>query len=175
MRQLGSTELKRLHREWRRRTDGEVSIILDSIAGPFNLGAIIRSAAAYRIDHIWVAASQIDPTNTKVSRTALGTDRYVEWTATETTAEAIALARARGHRIVGLELAEGAEPIHHADLSAPICLVVGHEDRGLSKPTLEALDAAVYLPQLGKVGSLNIATATAIALWEIRRQTWGEN
>ena len=45
---LTSTELKRLHREWRRRASARLSIGLDGVQGPFNVGAIIRSAAAYQ-------------------------------------------------------------------------------------------------------------------------------
>jgi len=52
------------------------------------------------------------------------------------------------------------------------CLVVGHEDRGCTPATLAACDAVAYLPLLGKVGSLNVATAASIACYEVRRQTW---
>jgi tRNA (guanosine-2'-O-)-methyltransferase len=50
--------------------------------------------------------------------------------------------------------------------------VIGHEDHGVGKAALAACDGAVYLPMLGKVGSLNVATATAIALYEVRRSSW---
>jgi tRNA (guanosine-2'-O-)-methyltransferase len=50
--------------------------------------------------------------------------------------------------------------------------VVGHEDRGLTAATLAACDDVAFLPLLGKVGSLNVATAAAIACYEVRRQGW---
>jgi tRNA (guanosine-2'-O-)-methyltransferase len=53
-----------------------------------------------------------------------------------------------------------------------VCLVVGHEDRGLSPETLAGCDAVTFIPQLGRIGSLNVATATAIALYELRRRDW---
>ena len=52
------------------------------------------------------------------------------------------------------------------------CLVVGHEDRGCSPATLDACDEVAFVPLLGKVGSLNVATAASIALYELRRQHW---
>lgn len=168
-RQLDGTGMKRLHRSWRRQELSPLELLIDGVNGPFNLGAIIRTAAAYRVDHLWIAASQIDPTNDKVGKTALGTDRYVQWTAVESAAEALADIRKRSLRILGVELAEGAQPVHTVDLDGPVCLVIGHEDRGISKPTLEACDEIVYFPQLGKVGSLNIATAASLAIWEVRR------
>jgi tRNA (guanosine-2'-O-)-methyltransferase len=53
-----------------------------------------------------------------------------------------------------------------------VCMAIGHEDHGLTSATLAACDAVAYLPLLGRVGSLNVATATSIALYELRRQGW---
>jgi tRNA (guanosine-2'-O-)-methyltransferase len=92
---------------------------------------------------------------------------------TETAGRAIELARAAGYEVVGLELAQGAQPLPEASLGPDVCLVIGHEDRGVRPATLERCDRVVYLPQLGRVGSLNVATATSIALYELRRREWG--
>ena len=53
-----------------------------------------------------------------------------------------------------------------------MCLVIGHEDRGLSKAALAECDSVVFLPQLGRIGSLNVATAASIAMYEARRQAF---
>ncbi len=172
-RNLTSTELKRLHRDWRRRTAGRVAVILDGVQGPFNVGAVIRTAAAERVDKVWFAGGATTPENSKVGKTALGTDRYLETAVCDTTAEAIAQAGNAGYIVVGVELAEGATALHELDLSGDVCLVVGHEDRGMGKDALEACDAVGFVPQLGKVGSLNVATAASIAIYEVRRQHWG--
>jgi tRNA (guanosine-2'-O-)-methyltransferase len=74
--------------------------------------------------------------------------------------------------VVALELADGATALHQLPLTGDVCLVVGHEDRGLSPATLDTCDAVGFVPQLGKIGSLNVATAAAIALYEARRQHW---
>ena len=66
--------------------------------------------------------------------------------------------KAQGYRLVGVELAEGAVPMHELALPADVCLAVGHEDRGLAKAALALCDDLVYLPQLGPIGSLNVAT-----------------
>ena len=90
----------------------------------------------------------------------------------ETANDAIDAARSVGYRVVGLELADGARPLHELDAVDATCIVVGHEDRGCSPATLDACDDVAYLPQLGRVGSLNVATATSIALYELRRREW---
>src|SRR5690606_24139828 len=108
----------------------------------------------------------------KVQKTALGTHRYLDRIDVAGIGEAAAAAHADGYTVVGLELAAGAEPIHELDLSGDVCVVAGHEDRGLSRDALGSCDRLAYLPQVGRVGSLNVATALSIALFEVRRQGW---
>lgn len=173
MRQLDGTGLKRLHREWRRSTTGRVALLLDGVASTFNVGSILRTAAAERVEHLWFTAQATPPDAPGVAKTSLGTDRYLTWTVGGTGAECAAEARAAGWRVVGVELTDGAVPLHELDLrSAPICLAIGHEDRGLAPSTLEACDAVGFVPQLGRVGSLNVAVAAAVAVYETRRQEW---
>jgi tRNA (guanosine-2'-O-)-methyltransferase len=171
-RQLDSTGLKRLHRTWRRRTTGEVGLVLDNVQSPFNVGSILRTAAALRVDHLWLAGETASPTNAKTEKTALGSQRFVEWTWHDTAADAVAVARGEGYRIVGLELTDDATPLPDITVDGPTCLVIGHEDRGLPPATLALCDAVTFIPQVGRIGSLNVATATAIALYEVRRRAW---
>ncbi len=175
MKQLDGTGMKRLHREWRRRTEGRVGVVLDDVQGPFNVGSVIRTAAALRIEDLWLAGRTPDPDGPKVGKTALGTQRYLTFHRTATVAEAIAAARDAGYRVVGLELADGAVPLHELPPADATCVVAGHEDHGCSAATLAACDAVAYVPLLGKVGSLNVATATAIACYELRRQQWSRS
>lgn len=172
MRQLDGTGLKRLHREWRRRSAGRLALLLDGLGTPANVGSIIRTAAAYSVERIWLAGSTPEPSAPGVARVALGCDRYVRFDRVDTGAEAVAGAHADGYEVVGIELADEAQPLHEIALPASVCLAVGHEDHGLAKATLAASDRVAYLPQLGRVGSLNVAVATALALYEVRRHTW---
>jgi len=172
VKQLDGTGMKRLHREWRRRTDGRLAVVLDDVQGPFNVGAIIRTAAALRVDDVWLAGRTPDPRDTKVAKTALGTDRYLSFHRVADGAAAADAARAAGYQVIAIELADVAVPLHEVTLGDATCLVVGHEDRGCSPATLAACDVVAYLPLLGKVGSLNVATAASIALYEARRQAW---
>lgn len=170
MKNLDPTGLKRLHRDWRRKTTQKISLILDSVQTPYNVGTIIRTAAALGVEHLWLVGSTESPDHNKTNKTALGTQRYVTWTQVETPDEAINAAKAQGYSVVGIELADGASPLHEVDLSGDVCLVVGHEDRGLSKDALAICDAVGYIPQVGKVGSLNVGVAASIAVAEARRQ-----
>jgi tRNA (guanosine-2'-O-)-methyltransferase len=172
VKQLNPTELKRLHREWRRRTEGRLGLLLDSVQTPYNVGSILRMAAAYRVEHLWLAGASASPAHPGTRKTALGSDRFVTWSEVERPEEAVREAREGGLRVIGIELAHGAVPMHEIDLSGDVCLALGHEDRGLSAACVQACDQLAYLPQLGRIGSLNVAAAAAIALYEVRRQEW---
>jgi tRNA (guanosine-2'-O-)-methyltransferase len=171
-RQLDSTGLKRLHRTWRRRTTGDIGLLLDNVQSPFNVGSILRTAAALRVDHLWLVGETASPTNAKTAKTALGSQRYLDWTWHERAADAVAAARDAGHRIVGLELTDDATPLPELAIDEPVCLAIGHEDRGLPPATLALCDDVAFIPQVGRIGSLNVATAAAIALYEVRRRGW---
>ena len=171
-RSLGSTELKRLHREWRRQAPGKVGLLLDSVATPYNVGSILRTAAAMRVDDVWLVGQTALETLPGTQKTALGSQRFLSFHHAEEPAAALAEVAAAGYRLVGIELADTAEPIHRTDLTGSVCLAVGHEDRGLTAPVLAAADALAFIPQLGRIGSLNVATAASIACYEARRQAW---
>jgi tRNA (guanosine-2'-O-)-methyltransferase len=175
VRQLDGTGLKRLHREWRRRSGGRVGLVLDDVQSPFNVGAIVRTAAAYRVDDVWTAGTTPPLDTPKVGKTALGCERYLQWKEAADAGQAIDGARGLGYQVVGLELADGAAALHELDLTPDVCLVVGAEDHGIRPATLDACDAVGYVPLLGRVGSLNVAAATAIALYELRRRTWTDS
>lgn len=171
-RSLGPTELKRLHREWRRRTRGRVAVLLDGVMTPVNVGSITRLAAAYGAERMWLAGATAPVSHPGAGKTAMGTDRYLDVVEGPTSAEAAAAAVADGFQLVGIELAEGAVPLFEAVLAPDVCIAVGHEDHGLSEAVLAACDVLAYLPLVGKVGSLNVATAAGIALAEVRRREW---
>lgn len=171
-RQLGMTEVKRLNRDWRRRMQARVSLLLDGVGQPFNVGSIIRTAAAFGVETIWLCGSTAEPATASARKTALGTDRLISFEHADTAAAGAAAAKADGYRVVAIELACDAVPLHEAPLSGDLCLAVGNEDHGLSAALLAAADLVAYIPQPGKVGSLNVAAAAAIALAEARRREW---
>lgn len=172
--QLRATDVKRLNRTWRRRTTGRLALLVESVTQPYNMGSIVRSAAVFGVEHLWLAGNATPPTHPSVQKTALGTDRLVPWDHAGTPTEAAETAREAGFKIVALELTGDALPLHEAALEGDICLAVGGEDHGCSPALLAAADSVTYIPQIGRVGSLNVAVATAIALSEVRRREWSQ-
>ena len=170
MPQLNGTGLKRLHREWRRRRTARLGLLVEALASPFNIGSIVRTAAAMGAEDLYLVRVSAAPDDPKVQKAAMGTQRYLSWRSFETVGEAVEAARKDGYRVLGLELADEAEPLFAVDATGDTCLALGHEDRGLTPAALEACDAVAYIPQLGRVGSLGVATAAAVGAYEVRRQ-----
>ena len=169
---LSPTELKRLHREWRRRSGFRLALVLDGVQNPFNVGSLFRSAAAWQAETLWLVPPTPDPGHAKVAKTALGCDRLVRWRTVASGTEAVSEARQDGFQVVAVELTRDARPLFELDLGGDVCLVLGHEERGVAKDTLTSVDRAGYLPLTGRVGSLNVAQAGTTALYEVARQHW---
>ena len=152
-RPLRPTDVKRLNRSWRRLTRARLALLLDSVGQPFNVGSILRTAAALGVEQVWLCGDSASPDHPSARKTALGTGRLVSWEQVQSAAD-------------------GAVPLHEAPLDGDVCLALGNEDRGCSAGLLAAADAVAYIPQAGRVGSLNVAAAAAIVLAEARRREW---
>jgi len=170
-RQLRPTDVKRLNREWRRRTEGRLALLLDSVGQPFNVGSIVRTAAAFGAECAWLCGNTPPLETPAVGKTAL-TGRFLEAYREPSPAAAAKAAAEAGYRVVAVELASGALPLAEAPLDGDVCLAIGNEDHGCSPALLAAVAAVAYIPQIGRVGSLNVAVAAAIAMAEVRRREW---
>jgi tRNA (guanosine-2'-O-)-methyltransferase len=171
-RQLRPTDVKRLNRAWRRATQGRIALLLDSVTQPFNVGSIARTAAAFGVEHVWLCGNTAPLDHPSVHKTALGTERFLAWEREPSAAAAAKAATAAGLRVVAIELAAGAVPLFEAPVGGDVCLAIGNEDHGCSPALLAVCAAAAYIPQVGRVGSLNVAVAAGIALAEARRREW---
>jgi TrmH family RNA methyltransferase len=143
-------------------------IVAEAVEKPGNLGAILRSADAAGAEGVIVCDPATDVSNPNVvrsSRGALFTVAVVE----ADSAEALTWLRGRGIRIAAATPQAGLA-YTQADLRGPLAIAVGAEDAGLSQTWLEQADVAVRIPMRGRVNSLNVATATALLLYEAVRQ-----
>ena len=145
MTQLDGTGMKRLHREWRRRTEGRLALVLDGVGNPFNVGAVVRTAAAERVDHLYLGSATA-PDHDKVNKTALGTARYLTWTEFDSGVPAVEAARADGYQVIAIELTSDALSLHEIPMETDVALVIGHEDRGCTPATLAACDGVAFIP-----------------------------
>jgi tRNA (guanosine-2'-O-)-methyltransferase len=175
IRQLGPTEVKRVNRFWRRLAQARIWLLLESVSQPFNVGSIIRTAAAFGVERVWLCGEVADPSHPSARKTALGTGRHIRFDRPASVAAAAVAVKQAGLRLVAVELALAAVPLHQAAVGGDVCLAFGNEDRGCSAALLAAADQVAYIPQAGRVGSLNVAVAAGIVLAEARRREWADD
>jgi len=169
MRPLRGTNLKRFLRDYRRRhpVEREVVVLLQSVAYPVNVGSAFRLADAAGVKELVLTGITPTPPNATIEKVGRAKSNRVPWRYVEEAGEALEALRADGYHLVAVELAEGAKPYHEYDYPERVCLVVGHEDHGVTRATLAAVDGAVFIPMYGKGRSLNVHTALGIVLFHL--------
>jgi tRNA G18 (ribose-2'-O)-methylase SpoU len=148
------------------------AIALERIANADNVGSVFRSAAAFGVDAVLLERTCTDPLYRKAIRTSMGAALTMPFARTEPW-PGVLQELSRDHRnIVAMTTSRDAPPLSQiaADVSArPFVVVVGHEGDGLSHATLDACTHHARIPMTTSVDSLNVATAAAIALYELSR------
>lgn len=148
--------------------DAPLVIVAESIEKPGNLGAILRTADAARVDAVLVCDPRVDAYSPNVVRASRGTLFTVPVVETRS-AQALVFLQRRGIRVLAATPSARAEYTHQ-DLRLPLAIAVGTEDEGLSDLWMSHADLQVRIPMLGKVNSLNVSIATALIVYEAVRQ-----
>ncbi|MCC6734708.1 MAG: RNA methyltransferase [Bauldia sp.] len=146
---------------------GGVWVALESPKDPGNLGTIVRTVDAVGADGVVLVGPSVDPFSTEAVRATMGSLFHVP-IARVTEGEFLTLRAAWPGTVVGTHLS-GAVDYREADYSKPVLLMMGNEQSGLSQRLAAAADQLVRIPQAGQADSLNLAVATAVTLYEIRR------
>ncbi len=167
MKPLVGTELKRFLRRYRQenRPKRSIVLLLQSVEYPANVGSIFRMADGAGVEGVILAGITPTPPQATIDKVSRFKYKNVKWRHVEDSAETIAQLRSEGYEVVAIELADDAVPYTEFDYGDKICLVVGHEDHGVTKATLEACDDAVFLPMYGKGLSLNVHVALSIVTY----------
>jgi tRNA G18 (ribose-2'-O)-methylase SpoU len=172
MRPLIGTDLKRFLRDYRRghKPAGELAALLQSVEYPANVGSIFRLADGAGVRELVLTGITPTPPNATIEKVGRYKSSRLPWRYEADPLIAIEELRAKGFSMVAVELTDDAVPYHEFDYPAKTCLIVGHEDHGVTKATLAACDAAVFIPMYGKGLSLNVHVALAIVLYHIRHR-----
>ena len=145
-------------------------IVLERVGDADNVGAIFRTGAAFNADAVLLGPACADPLYRKAIRTSMGAALTLQFADAEPWPAALHDLAARGWVVAALTPARDAIPLRTfaAALSTqPVALVVGHEGEGLSAAAFGACTHRVRIPIHASVDSLNVATAAAIALYEL--------
>ncbi len=147
-------------------------LFVDGVTDPHNLGSLLRSADGAGFSVV-VPAHRAAAVTATVRRVSAGAAETVPVARVTNLTRAVDEARRAGLWIVGLDQ-EADEVIWRSHLvERPVGLVVGAEDRGISRSLREHCDGLVRIPQVGRLGALNVAVAGAIAMFEVVRRRHG--
>ena len=150
-------------------------VVLEDIVDHTNVGAIFRAVAGLGADAVLVTPRCADPLYRRSVRVSMGTVLQVPWTRLPEWPLGADLLRDAGFEVAALALADDAVPLDEYASSAPerVALLLGTEVDGLSRDALRVADRVVTIPMLHGVDSLNVAAASAVALWALRVPTTG--
>lgn len=145
-------------------------VVIDDVSDTTNIGAIFRSAAALGMDAVLMGPTACDPLNRRAVRVSMGSVFLIPWTRLDGGLEQL---KASGFKTVAMALRHNS-----VDISDPIlkqepklAIVMGTEGEGLPLATIDSADYVVKIPMYNGVDSLNVATASAIAFYELARPT----
>lgn len=144
-------------------------VVLDNVRSQHNVGAVFRTADAFRIEGLCLCGITCCPPNAELHKTALGAEQTVAYSYYDKTVDAINALHERGYDVYAIELAHDAvtleEAISRHMADKPVALVLGHEVFGVADEVMALCDGCIELPQYGTKHSLNVSVTAGIVLY----------
>jgi tRNA G18 (ribose-2'-O)-methylase SpoU len=173
MRKLRMEELGRLSPDaYRLAPKFPLRVLLDNVRSMHNVGAIFRSADAFRVSHLHLCGITPRPPHRDIHKTALGAEETVPWSQHEDLLPLLDQLKAEGYVLLCVEQAEGsvALPAFPVQARTRYAVIFGNEVEGVSAEAVARCDAAVEIPQYGTKHSLNVSVAAGIVLYHLATQ-----
>jgi tRNA (guanosine-2'-O-)-methyltransferase len=153
------------------RRQPDLTVVLENVHDPHNVSAILRSCDAAGVLRAHAVYSIEEPPPTAFARqTSASAAKWVEVERHDSVGDCYNQLREAGFSILVTSIRPGSRPLYHWDLREPVALVLGNEMRGVSNEARAMADAAVQIPMVGMVESLNVSVACAVCLYEAFRQ-----
>lgn len=149
-----------------------VCVVAQDMSMHNNIGSLFRLADALGIEQLYFVGDFVDMPNAKVSKIARHTDRHVAYSMNPDAIAQLKSLKSQGYRLIALEICNSSRPLQELkiDNQQPSCLILGAEQKGLSQALLELADEVFHIPMMGVNSSMNVVTASAIALYQITQQ-----
>ncbi len=151
-------------------------VVLDNIRSQHNVGAVFRTADAFRLEGIYLCGICCCPPNAEIHKTALGAEETVEWHYYSDTKDAVQALHEAGYTVYAVEQAHGSISIEEANkrisgkAQAKTAVVLGHEVFGVQQDVVDVCDGCIEIEQYGTKHSLNVSVTAGIVMYAISQQ-----
>jgi len=148
-------------------------VVLDNVRSQHNVGAVFRTADAFRISKIYLCGCCSTPPNPEIHKTALGAEDTVDWQYTADTVDAVHNLKDLGYRVFAVEQTEGSLMLDNLSVETlhlthnRLAIVLGHEVFGVQQEVVDLCDGAIEIPQYGTKHSLNVSVAAGIVMYQL--------
>ena len=146
-------------------------IVLDNVRSMHNVGAIFRTADAFKIVKIYLCGITPTPPHREIHKTALGAEDTVSWEYVSEIKDIISDLQAEGYLVAAIEQAEGSITLSDfvEEKHVKIAVILGNEVEGVSQEAVDLVDSVVEIPQFGTKHSLNVSVAAGIVMYEVAK------
>ena len=143
-------------------------VILNNVRSLYNVGSIFRTADGVGLEKIWLTGITGYPSQSQISKTALGAEDSVVWEHRQDVLSVISELKRKGYQIVLLEQMDQSIPYERFRPQDPVALILGNEIEGVSNQVLSRCDEAIEIEMSGIKNSLNVAVAFGIVAYHFR-------
>lgn len=146
-------------------------MVLDNIRSLHNVGSVLRTADAFRLEAVWMCGITAVPPSPEIHKTALGAEDSVTWRYFEDTLQAVDLLQREGYTVLAVEQVEGSLKLGEFSFERGrrYALIMGNEVKGVQQKVVDACDQALEIPQYGTKHSMNVSVTAGIVMWEVER------
>lgn len=145
-----------------------LSLILENIRSGVNIGAIFRTADAFRVEKIWITGYSPAPPHREIQRSALGATESVAWERADSAVELAKRLKSEGCFLAALEQTEDSQKLREfVPPGQPVVVALGNEVEGVSQELVDLCDVSLEIEQYGSKHSLNVSIAAGLLMYDL--------
>ncbi len=170
MRKLRNNELNRLSvDEYKSNSKTPLVVVLDNIRSCNNIGSVFRTSDALLIEKIYLCGITATPPNAEIHKTALDSEKSVEWEYFEKTEDAVAQLQNNLYKVYAIEQVENSIslPDFSPGTGEKVAVVFGNEVKGVQQKVVNICNGSIEIPQFGTKHSFNVSVSAGIVLWDM--------
>ena len=153
-----------------KKSEHSLSVVVDGLTNAENMGVIVRNCVCFGVDSLLVLPSSCDPYLRRSVRNSMGNIFQLPVIYIQDTVQELNRLKENGYRIIGAHPHSKSIDIRDGNFTGKKIIVLGAEGHGISKEVLDLCDAYVTIPMKEGVDSLNVASASAVMLWEMQKR-----